>query len=76
MKEAAYKGLVRPVQKYGRSVWGPYILGLQEELEKVQNRAAKFVPMNYSCEDGSMTDILVQLKWETLKKWRKDNRKV
>ena len=29
---------------------------------------------NYNYETGSMTGILVQLKWESLKKRRKDNR--
>ena len=47
MKEAAYKGLVRPVLEYGSSVWDPHTHGLQEELEKVQNRAARFVTGNY-----------------------------
>ena len=41
MKEAAYKGLVRPVLEYGSSVWDPHTHGLQEELEKVQNRATR-----------------------------------
>ena len=58
MKEAAYKGLVRPVLEYGSSVWDPHTLGLQEELEKVQNRAARFVTGNYVFETGSMTGIL------------------
>ena len=48
--------------------------GLQEELEKVQNRAARFVTGNYVFKTGSMTGILGQLKWETLKKRRKDSR--
>ena len=74
MKEAAYKGLVRPVLEYGSSVWDPHIHGLQEELEKVQNRAARFVTGNYVFETGSMTGILGQLKWESLKKRRKDSR--
>ena len=30
---------------------------LQEELEKVQNRAARFVTGNYVFETGSMTGI-------------------
>ena len=34
MKEAAYKGLVRPVLEYGSSFWDPHTHGLQEELEK------------------------------------------
>ena len=74
MKEAAYKGLVRPVLEYGSSVWDPHTHGLQEELEKVQNRAARFVTGNYIFETGSMTGILGQLKWESLKKRRKDSR--
>ena len=74
VKEASYKGLVRPVLEYGRSVWDPHTHGIQEELEKVQNRAARFVTGNYVFETGSMTGILGQLKRESLKKRRKDSR--
>ena len=74
VKEAAYKGLMQPVLEYGSSVWDPHTLGLQEELEKVQNRLARFVTGNYDFETGSMTGILGQLKWESLKKMRKDSR--
>ena len=35
---------------------------LQEELESVQKRAARFVTGNYNYETGSMTGILGQLK--------------
>ena len=73
VKEAAYKGLVRPVLDYG---WEPPGVVLQEELESLQKRAARFVTGNYSYETGSMTGILVQLKWESLKKRRKDNRHI
>ena len=74
MKEAAYKGMVRPILEYGSSVWDPHPEKLQEELEKVQNRAARFVTRNYVYATGSMTGILGQLKWESLKKRRKENR--
>ena len=74
MKEAAYKGLVRAVLEYGSSVWDPHTKYLQEELEKVQNRATRFVTRNYTFEEGSMTGILEQLKWESLMKRRTDNR--
>ena len=47
---------------------------LQEELKSVQKCAARFVTGNYSYETGSMAGILGQLKWESLKKRRKDNR--
>ena len=74
MKEEAYKGMVRPILEYGGSVWDPHTGKLHEELEKVQNRAARFVTRNYVSETGSMTNILGQLKWESLKKRRKHNR--
>ena len=74
MKEAAYKGMVRPILEYGSSVWDPHTGKLQEELEKVKNRAARFVTRNYVSQTGSLTDILGQLKWESLKKMIKDNR--
>ena len=74
VKEAAYKGLVRPVLEYGSSVWDPHTKCLKEESEKVQNRAARFVTRNYTFGEGSMTCILEQLKWEFLKKRRTDNR--
>ena len=62
------------VLEYGSSVWDPHTGKLQEELEKVQNCAVRFVTRNYVYETGSMTGILGQLKWESLKKRRKDNR--
>ena len=70
VKEAAYKGLVRTVLEYSDSVWDPSGVGLQNELEKVQNRAARFVTGSYNF--GSMTGILEHLKWESLKKRRRD----
>ena len=72
VKEAAYKGLVRPVLDYGSSDWDPPGEVLQEDLESVQKRAARFVTGNYNYKTGSMTGILGQLKWESLKKRRKD----
>ena len=68
VKEAAYKGLVRPILDYGSSVWDPPGVDLQEELESMQKRAARFVAGNYNYETGSMIGILGQLKHESLKK--------
>ena len=74
VKEAAYKGLVRPVLDYGSSVWDPPGVVLQEKLVRLQKRAVRFGTGNYNYETGRMTGILGQLKWESLKKRRKDNR--
>ena len=74
VKEAAYKSMVRPILEYGSTVWDPQYNGLNDELENVQKRAARFVTRNYNYETGSMTGILEELKWETLQKRRKDNR--
>ena len=76
VKEAAYKGFVRPVLDYGSSVWDPPGVVLQEESESVQKRDARFVTGHYNYETGSTTGILGQLKWESLKKRRKDYIKV
>ena len=61
---------MRPVLEYSGSVWDPSDVGLQNELEKVRNRAARFVTGNYNFETGSMAGILEHLKWESLKKQR------
>ena len=74
MKEAAYKGMVHQILVYESSVSNPHTDKLLEELEKVQNYAARFVTRNYVYENGSMTGVLGQLRWESLKKRRKDNR--
>ena len=57
----AYKGLVGPVQDYGSSIWDtpapplPPGVVLQEELESVQKREARFVTGNYG--SGSFRPI-------------------
>ena len=65
---------MRPVLEYSGFVWDPSSVGLQNELEKVQNRAATFVTGNDNFETGSMIGILEHLKWESLKKRRRDSR--
>ena len=74
VKEAAYRGLVRPILEYGSYVWDPQGVVLQQEIEKVQDCAARFVTCNYSSETESMTVILEKLKWESLTKRMSDSR--
>ena len=50
--------------------WGLF----KRNLRRYRKRAARFVTSNYICETGSMTGILEQLKWESLKNRRRDGR--
>ena len=50
------------------------LMASRKNWKKVQNRVASFVTGNYVFETGSMTGMLGQLKWESLKKRRKDSR--
>ena len=65
-KELAYKALVRPQMEYGAVIWDPTQQNLKDELEKVQRRAARYV-MNIYLQTSSVTQMLHQLQWETLK---------
>ena len=56
-------GLVPSILEYASPVWDHMVV--QEELEKVQNCAARFVTHNYNFETGSMTSFLEQLGWES-----------
>ena len=64
---------MRPVLEYSSSDWDPKSILLQDELEKAQKGAAKFVTGSYTYETGSITGILEQLKRESLKKRRKNS---
>jgi hypothetical protein len=74
VKLQAYKGLIRPVLEYASTAWEPHQSYLQEKLEKVQKRAARFITSNYNYEPGSTTTILKQTKLEPLKERKKQNR--
>ena len=65
-----------PVLEYGSSLLDPQSILRQDELEEVQKSPARFGTGNYIYETGSMTGILEQLKWESMKKRRKDSRLV
>ena len=77
VKEAAYI-LVRPVLVYGSCVWDNQGVVLKQEIKKKKkkkkkiNRAARIVTSHYYFENENMTGILEKLKWESLKKRRRE----
>ncbi|XP_068717846.1 uncharacterized protein [Montipora capricornis] len=69
----AYKALVRPQIEYASTVWDPFTQENQNKIEMVQRRAARFVCNNYSRE-ASVTAMLDELGWRSLKQRRTDQR--
>ena len=74
VKEAAYRGLVRPILEYGAVFGIPKALFFNKESKKVQNMTSRFVTSNYCFGTWGMAGILEKLKLESLKKRRRDSR--
>ena len=71
LRETAYFTLVRSQLDYACTVWSPWLSNDKLELEKVQQRAARFVCNNYD-PMSNVTTMLNQLKWQKLEH-RRDN---
>ena len=62
-KENAYKALVRPLLEYAATVWDPYTTKEIEALEKIQQRATRWVSNRHrrtSCVDSIIWPSLQQ----------------
>ena len=70
VKAQCYKTLVRPILEYASVVWDPYTSDNCEKLERVQRRSARMVFNNWSTT-ASVTNMINQLEWETLKERRR-----
>ena len=64
-KEQAYLTYVRPILEYLCTVWDPYRIYQQRQLEMVQRRAARFVCNRYR-QTFSVTNMMAGLDWEPL----------
>ena len=73
IKDMAYKTLVRPILEYCSSVWDPHTQNLINQVEAVQNRAARFVSGIYG-RNTSITQIKKSLGWDELATRRKVTR--
>ena len=71
---ATYQAIVRPTLEYCSSVWDPYTQKDIDKLENVQKQAARFSTNNYCKTPGTVTNIMTELKWNTLEYRRKTSR--
>ena len=57
--------------EYEATIWNPYLKGDIDKLERIQNRAIRFVKKDYkSKETGAMTRMREDLELETLEERR------
>ena len=73
IKERVYKALVRPHLEYACTVWDPHTDKNVTKIESVQRRAARFVTNRFR-NTSSVSDILCDLKWPTLRDRRRNTR--
>ena len=70
VKASAYLTLVHPSMEYAAAIWDPYHHNDILQLEKVQRRVARWA-LNDFDRYSSVTAMLQQLTWPTLKSCRK-----
>ena len=74
-RKSAYLSLIRSTLEYGSIVWNSQYKTDIERLERIQNRAARFITKDYkSREPGSMTSMLKNLQLPSLEERRKQLR--
>ena len=80
LKERAYFTIVRPAVEYASAIADPYLVKDVAKLEAVQRHAARFVTGNPrrrydpEMEHVSVTQLLEELKWESLQARRQSAR--
>lgn len=73
VKLIAYTTLCRPLLEYACEIWDPAHLMLSNNLEKVQNKAVRFVK-NLKGWDVSVTESKAELNLKALNKSRQEHR--
>ena len=65
IKSRAYLTLVRPILEYASPVWDPHLVKVRDQIEKVQQAAARWVSSDYHWS-SSVSSMLSLLNWPTL----------
>ena len=78
VKSKAYTACVLPIMEYGSTCWNPTNTKLENELERVNRNAAKFVtgiyPKKGKYDQFSMSKLMDNLNWKTLEQRRQQAR--
>ena len=74
LKQTAYFSLVRSSAEYAGAIWDPYRSKDKDQLQKIQNRAVRWVRGIGPRQQVSVSEIAKELKWPTLERRRKDQR--
>ncbi|KAK3091517.1 hypothetical protein FSP39_020434 [Pinctada imbricata] len=70
-RKTAYTSLVRSILEYGATIWNPHLKGDIDKLERIQNRAVRFIKKDYrSRKPGSITNMRNNLELDTLEERR------
>lgn len=73
LKDLAYKAFIRPLLEYSSSVWDPNFSDDIKNLEKIQNRAARWATSRFR-RTSHVSEILDSLDWPSLQQRRKKAR--
>lgn len=76
VKEIAYKSLVRPILEYAAPAWDPHTQTNIKKIEHIQRQAARWVGKCYDRTPGTVTNLLNDLKWQSLEDRRRNSRLV
>ena len=69
MKKEAYTTLVRPILEYASPSWDPYKDGNISKLEKIQNKAVRFIKRDYRW-NASVSHMKYELQLQSLQERR------
>ena len=74
-RKTAYISLVRSTMEYGATIWNPYLKGDIDKLERIQNRATRFIKKDYhNRSPGTITKMKQDLELDTLEERRESLR--
>ena len=73
-KEAVYRPMHGASRGVEQTIWDPFLKKDKQALDKIRNRATRWVSGVKRYQPASVTKLHHQLKWPTLQQWRKRQR--